>query len=116
MSSIEEGMRILAASIRRPVIARSASKIDRLISLSEEKLGLTLIPVVLDESGSSLLSWGRNDDPTPGTVEQLVSQVYRLSNDFKHKTLAVGIMNELKTNRLYVSINYVQRTLFISRI
>ena len=113
----EDSMQLLARVIRNSITAKSkASNVDKLVTIAQSKLGLTLIPVVVDESTSSLLSWGRNDDPTPGTIEQVVAMVYRLTNEFKHQTLAVGMLNELKTNKLYICINYVQRTLFISRI
>jgi len=112
----EAQMKLLAGVIRRSILAKSKSKIDKLIESAQSKIDLTLIPVYVDENSSSLLHWGKNDDPSPGTVEQLVSQTYRVANTFKHQSLAIGIANELKSSRMYFNINYVQRTLFISRI
>ena len=122
MSKVTENeIKILAAGIRNSVLVISAakakkSKIESLITKAQDKLGLTLIPVVVDSTRSSLVSWGRNDDPSPGTLEQLILTEYKVQGGFKHRQLAVGILNELKTSKLYVSINYVQRTLFISSI
>lgn len=120
MSRVTEAEIILLASQIRNTIINAAkpkkTKIDSLINKAQDKLGLTLIPVVVDATSSSLLSWGRNDDPSPGTLEQLVLTEYKVQEGFKHRQLAIGIMNELKTSKLYVSINYVQRTLFISSI
>lgn len=116
MKNVNEKLLILAYANRERLEAKKASPIDKLVNLADTKLGVTLIPVVSDTSSSSLLYWGRNDDPAPGTVEQLVHTVYKVASPFKHRSLAIGIMNELKSNNLYISINYVQRTIFIARI
>lgn len=115
---LDKDMRILATTFRKYHLEAKPkkSKIDSIIAKAQAKLGLTLIPVVVDTDSSSLLSWGKNDDPSPGTLEQLILSEYKTSDGFKHRQLAIGIMNELKTSKLYVSINYVQRTLFISRV
>ena len=108
----------LALKLRASITAKQEDKdlVSKLVAKAQEDINLTLIPVVTDPIGSSLLYWGKNDDPTPGTLEELVSDVYKVQNTFKHRQLLLGMTNELKYPKLYVGINYAQRTIFISRM
>lgn len=106
----------LSMQLKARILSSKLSPIAELETKSQEKLGLSLVQIVSDPLSSSLWHWGNNDDPTPGMLEQLVSEIYNLSSEFKHRQLLVGLVNELKDHRLYVCINYVQRTIFISRI
>lgn len=105
----------LASLLKTKILANQSSPVQDIIVKAQEELALTLVQIVSDPMESSLLHWGKNDDPVMGTLEQLILEVYNLREEFKHRQLLVGLMNELKSHKTYICINYAQRTLFISR-